>query len=90
LVPAGKRRKAFEGAAEAMFREEFAGRVLPFNSDAASPYAAIAVDRRRAGRPISHFDAQIAAIARSSGATIATRNIDDFEGCGVDLVNPWE
>jgi len=73
-----------------MFREEFGGRILPFSSEAASSYASIAVDRRRAGRPISHFDAQIAAIARSSGAKIATRNVDDFEGCGVDLVNPWD
>lgn len=90
LLPPGKRRRAFEAAAEAMFREEFGGRILPFSSEAASPYASIAVDRRCAGRPISHFDAQIAAIARSSGARIATRNVDDFEGCGVDLVNPWD
>ncbi|MGH9389668.1 MAG: VapC toxin family PIN domain ribonuclease, partial [Vicinamibacteria bacterium] len=86
----GRRRRAFEEAAEAMFREEFGGRVLSFGSDAALPYAQIAVARRRAGRPISQFDAQIAAIARSSGAAVATRNLADFEGCGVDLVNPWD
>jgi len=89
LLPSGRRRKAFEAAAEGMFREEFAGRVLSFGSEAALPYALIAVDRRRAGRPISHFDAQIAAIARSTGATVATRNVTDFEGCGVRLLNPW-
>ena len=89
LLPSGRRRKAFEAAAESMFREEFAGRVLSFGIDAALPYALIAVDRRRAGRPIAHFDAQIAAIARSTGATIATRNVADFDGCGVDLINPW-
>ena len=89
LLPSGRRRRAFEAAAEAMFREDFAGRILPFASDAASPYARIAVDRRRVGRPISQFDAQIAAIARSTGATIATRNVTDFAGCGVELVDPW-
>jgi len=90
LLPSGRRRNAFEKAAEEMFREEFAGRVLSFGSDAALPYARIAVDRRRAGRPISQFDAQIAAIARCTGAAVATRNVTDFEGCGVDLVNPWD
>jgi toxin FitB len=90
LLPAGRRRRLLEAAAEAMFREDFAGRVLPFASDAASLYALIAVERRRIGRPISQFDAQIAAIARSSGATIATRNVADFTACSVDLVDPWQ
>jgi predicted nucleic acid-binding protein len=73
-----------------MFAEEFVGRILGFGSDAALPYAQIAADRRRAGRPISNFDAQIAAIARSVGAAIATRNVADFSDCRVELVNPWE
>ncbi len=90
LLPSGRRRKAFEAATEAMFREDFSGRVLPFGSQAALPYARIAVARRRAGRPISQFDAQIAAIAVSVGAALATRNVTDFEGCGVELVNPWD
>jgi predicted nucleic acid-binding protein len=90
LLPSGRRRTAFETAAEEMFREEFAGRVLAFGSDAAPSYAHIAADRRRAGLPISQFDAQIAAIARSTGAAVATRNVTDFEGLGIDLVNPWK
>ncbi len=90
LLPPGKQRDAFEAAAQAMFADEFAGRILAFGADAALPYAYIAVDRRHAGRPISHFDAQIAAIARCSGAAIATRNVADFEGCGVEVVNPWD
>jgi predicted nucleic acid-binding protein len=90
MLPAGRRRQAVEAAAEAMFREDFAGRVLSFGSDAALPYARIAVDRRRAGRPISQSDAQIAAIAFCTGATIGTRNVTDFEMCGIDLINPWD
>jgi predicted nucleic acid-binding protein len=89
LLPAGRRRKAFEAAAEAMFREDFGGRILAFGSDAALPYARIAVERRNAGRPISQADAQIAAIARSTGATLATRNAADFYGCGVNIIDPW-
>lgn len=90
LLPAGKRRNALEAAAQSMFSEDFGGRILAFGADAARPYAQIAVERRRAGRPISHFDAQIAAIARSAGAALATRNVADYEGCGVKVLNPWE
>ena len=90
LMPPGRRRESFEAAAESMFREDFERRVLPFGSDAARPYARIAVERRRVGRPISQFDAQIAAIAVSNRATVATRNVSDFEGCGVKLINPWD
>jgi toxin FitB len=90
LLTPGRRRSALEAAATSMFEEEFAGRILGFGSDAASFYARIASDRRRAGRPISHFDAQIAAIARLARAAIATRNTADFEGCGVAVVDPWK
>lgn len=83
LLPSGKRRGALEAAVEAMFNEDFAGRVLPFGGEAARAYAQIASQRRRKGRPISHFDAQIAAIARSARAPVATRNVSDYEGCGI-------
>jgi len=72
-----------------MFDEDFGERVLPFGGDAPRAYAEIAAARRHAGRPLSHFDAQIAAIARVHRAVLSTRNVDDFAGCGVRLVNPW-
>ena len=90
LLPPGRRRDAIEAAADARFEEDFAGRILPFSSLAAPAYAEIAVARRQAGRPISQFDAQIAAIAKSSGANVATRNVPDFEGCGIKVIDPWQ
>ena len=68
-----------------MFEEDFDGRVLAFDGAAAYDYAIIASHRRQAGKPISQFDAQIAAIARSRGAVVATRNVSDFEDCGIDV-----
>lgn len=90
LLPAGRRRALLEQALAAMFDEDFAGRILAFDTGAAATYVQIVSDRRAAGRPISQFDAQIAAIARQAGAAIATRNITDFERCGVELINPWD
>jgi toxin FitB len=89
LLPAGKRRTSLQFAAEEVFQENFAGRVLPFDSDAARLFAEIAAARRATGHPIGQFDAQIAAIACSHGATVATRDFEDFADCGIRVVNPW-
>ena len=89
LLPAGKRRAALERLATGLFDEDFAGRVLAFDSSAARAFAGIVASRRKLGRPIGELDAQIAAIARAHGATVATRSVEDFAGCGVWVVSPW-
>jgi toxin FitB len=89
LLPDGQRRRKLWEAANEIFNEDFAGRVLRFDSEAARAYAEIGASRRSAGGPISQFDATIAAITRSHGAILATRNAKDFEGCGIHVVNPW-
>lgn len=89
VMAAGKRREALWDALDAILREDFNDRVLPFDSAAAEAYAAIAAGRRGVGRPISQFDCQIAAITHATDAVLATRNVRDFAGCEIDLVNPW-
>jgi len=69
--------------------EQFAGVCLAFDGVAAEEYALIVASRRAAGRPISIHDAQIAAIARSGGFTLATLNAKDFEGIdGLKVIDP--
>jgi predicted nucleic acid-binding protein len=89
ILPRGRRYAKLLAEAEAMFAEDFAGRILSFDEDAARAFAQVAANRRGKGRPMAEFDAQIAAIARSRGAALATRNTADFEDCAVRLVNPW-
>jgi hypothetical protein len=89
LLTKGKRREGILTAAEAMFAEDLAGRIFGFEGDAARVFSKITAHRRALGRPISHADAQIAAIAQVRGANLATRNIADFEDCGLDVVDPW-
>ncbi len=89
LLGGGKRREGLFAAAEAMFNEDFAGRVFAFDSDAARVFAKIGAARGALGKPISHADAQIAALAQVRGAKLATRNVDHFENCGIQVVNPW-
>lgn len=89
LLPSGKRRTALEAAVTEMFGSDFDERILPFDSDAAPEFAKVVAARRGLGRPISHPDAQIAAIARSRGAAVATRNTEDFKDCEIRVLNPW-
>lgn len=63
-------------------------RILPFEQVAARHYAGIVAERERIGRPISRADAQIAAISRRHEAALATRNVGDVEGLGVEVIDP--
>lgn len=90
LLPAGKRKELLLNLAEQMFQEDFPDRCLPFDCEAAREYALIVSERNRQGHPISVEDAQIAAIARTAGLSLATRNTKDFSNItGLQLVDPW-
>lgn len=88
FIPHGKRRDALHAGAERMFGVVFSDRILAFAESSARAFSLIAAARRKRGRPMSELDAQIAAITRASNATLATRNISDFEGYGVKLAIP--
>jgi predicted nucleic acid-binding protein len=90
IMSEGRRRLDLEAAAQAMFQDDFEGRVLPFDMAAAVAYADIFAARRRAGRPVATVDLMIASVARSQGACVVTRNVADFDECGVAIVNPWD
>ena len=88
-MPDGKRKQGLLDIASAMFDEDFAGNILPFDADAAVHYAEIAAEGEARGRGVDMADAQIAAIGRLHDAVISTRNIRHFESLGVSLIDPW-
>jgi hypothetical protein len=88
-VVAKERTDPAQGAVLRRWLEEhvlpaFAGRVLPFDLPAARILATYPVPDQA---PLD--DALIAAIAQSTGMTIATRNARHFRPLGVSIVNPW-
>ena len=89
IMPAGHRRNALSLRTDYLLRVYFEHRILPFDSAAAQIYAEIYASRRAMGRRIEQDDCQIAAIARSQSMAVATRNVNDFTDCGVELINPW-
>ena len=87
-LPTGRRRDLLRSTADELFAA-FADQILPFDAAAAAQYALIVSHRDGVGLPIDGFDAQIASICRTHGAALATRNLRDFRGTEVDLIDPW-
>lgn len=87
-LPDGRRKQVLLDSADDVFRA-FSAQILPVDEAAAEHCAIIASTRERAGKPIGGFDALIAAVCRSRGATLATRNLADFDGSGVEVMDPW-
>lgn len=89
-LPDGKRKTALKSILLSIFAEDFHNRIIPFDDIAAAHYADLVVKREKAGRPINMGDAQIAAICQAYDAILVTRNIKDFGGLDVSLINPWD
>jgi predicted nucleic acid-binding protein len=89
MFPPGSGRSRLASAIEKLFADEFRGRIIPFDEDAARMLPKVVAHRQKRGRPISQFDAMIASICRCHGAAVATRNVNAFEHCGVSVIDPW-
>ena len=87
-MPDGKRKQDVMAAANKLLTA-FAQRVVPFDLTAAARYGDLVASRESRGRPISVFDAQIAAVCQARSATLATRNVKDFEDTGIPVIDPW-
>ena len=87
-LPEGHRKDLLANTAEEIFAA-YENQVLPFDASAAGEYALLVAGRDAAGMPIDGFDAQIAAICRTHGAALATRNLTDFTNTGVEVIDPW-
>jgi predicted nucleic acid-binding protein len=90
ILPDGTRRYGLNERFERFIALAFAQRVLAYDEPAARVYGEVMGARKELGRPIGVPDGQIAAIARSHHLIVATRNVADFEHCGIDVVNPFE
>lgn len=89
-LPPGRRKSELELRLDVLVHRLFVDRVLPFDQAAAERYGGLVASRERSGRPIDTADAQIAAICLHHGASLATRNVRDFDELGLDVVDPWE
>lgn len=89
LLAEGKRRKTLAEWLASLERE-FGPRVLEIDVETARTWGTLAASRQRLGRPLATADGLIAATAIRHGLAVMTRNVSDFEGTGVQIVNPWQ
>jgi toxin FitB len=90
MMPAGERRRKLSDSFVALVRDSFSDRIYGLDQPAVPHYAAIGSHRKSIGRVIDTADLMIAAIAASRGFSLCTRNVTDFEHCGIPLLNPWQ
>lgn len=89
ILPDSKRRLGLRDRFETFVSSAFAHRVLDYDEDSARLYGEIMGRRKELGRPLNAPDGQIASIAKAHGLAVVTRNVRDFEQCGVELINPF-
>lgn len=88
-LPSGRRREALGRAFGLVLEEDLGGRILPFDAEAAEVHASMSAAAELTGRTRPIADGQIAAICTARGLPLATRNVRDFDGQGIDLLDPW-
>jgi toxin FitB len=90
FLPEGRRKRGLAVALNELMLTLFGPRILPFDQQAAVTYASLIGTAKTNGHSISVADGQIAAIAKTHGFTVATRDTAPFTAVGVPVLNPWE
>lgn len=90
LLPVGRRRTLLNEGFDDFIADTVANEILPFDNAAAVAFGRLAAERKQSGFNTDSVDLMIAAIALTHNAKLATRNTRDFEGCGIELINPWQ
>lgn len=90
VLAAGKRRNVLQQWLDETLRPWFHGRILPVTESVAERWGILAGKCQLKGRPLKMADGLIAATALEHSLTVVTRNTRDYEGLGVDILNPWK
>jgi predicted nucleic acid-binding protein len=89
LLAPGRRRRQLADAFSRVLEDDFQGRILPFDREAAQEAATRAAERRAAGKTVDFRDIEIAGVVSARQATLATRNVRHFQDLKIELVDPW-
>ncbi len=89
-LPDGKRRRRLEDWIQSTLRPWFANRILPITEDIVDRWGILAAEAKSRGSVLTVGDGLIAATALEHDLTLLTRNVRDFSGTGVTILNPWE
>ncbi|WP_283196465.1 type II toxin-antitoxin system VapC family toxin [Rhizobium sp. AN80A] len=89
LMDSGRKREALGEWLAHDLPQRFENRIIPVEAPVALAWGDLMALAKRSGRGLASMDGLIAATAVAHQLTLATRNTKDFEGFGVDILNPW-
>lgn len=89
LLPASRKRDRLTAWLEDEVSERFGERILPISIDIADRWGVLMSEAQLHGRAVHIVDGFLAATALTHDLRLVTRNVKDFDGLGVDLINPW-
>ncbi len=89
-LPEGRRRKSLAAGIDRIRNAAFKDRILVLDDDSALRSGELMARRKSIGRPMDLADGYIAGITSVYGAVLATRNVRDFEHCGLTVIDPFE
>ena len=90
MLPASPKRDELQDWLEVDVRSWYAGRILPVTEPIVERWGHSAATAKQRGMAVTVVDAIIAATALEHDLTLVTRNVKDFAGLGVVLLNPWD
>ena len=88
-LPKGAKRQRLETSFETFLYRGFEKKIFGFNEGAARQTAFLCMGREKKGHHVHQMDIMIAGIARLHDSSIATRNVNDFNHCNLNVINPW-
>jgi tRNA(fMet)-specific endonuclease VapC len=89
-LPKSRRKQELHAWLKEDLLSRFQGKIIPIDEDVVVDWGFLTARAEAAGRPMPAIDSLIGATAQAKGLTLVTRNVDDFSGSGVEIVNPWE
>ena len=88
-LPQSRRQTLLETWLELDLKSRFSGRILPIDRFIADRWGLLSAEAKRRGKSLSAIDGLLAATALHHNLTIISRNVDDFSGTQVPILNPW-
>jgi predicted nucleic acid-binding protein len=88
-LPQSRRQTPLETWLELDLKSRFSGRILPIDRFIADRWGLLSAEAKRRGKSLSAIDGLLAATALHHNLTIVSRNVDDFSGTQVPILNPW-
>jgi len=89
LMDSGRRRDALDEWLTHDLPQRFENRIVPVDGAVALAWGDLMALAKRSGRGLASMDGLIAATSIAHDLTLATRNIKDFDGFGIDIIDPW-